>query len=322
MNDKKAKISLFLGATFFASVFLGRASGKFFTYSFFEFLTIFWEFLSKALLRLMLAGLAFCLPALFLTTPKLLLGAALVNGLGFLFGFGWVAGSHDWQSGLILAFLFVLCQHFFFKEVQGRAKKFVSFSPRDIFIPKIAPFFFLVTLIFAFSFYLGLKQEIGRGEFVIPEKVFEEVIGPVTQVFQKQLQEGLKRQLSGQLDQGLEEEIGDQDLEELLRLLEEEAKETAGEGEFRQELGFKPELFEIQPLNLKELRVRIQEMIEPFLKYLPFLAAFSLYFTLRIVVGFLFIFLPWLIPLMFRILIKFGVLRIVEEKEIVSRISL
>lgn len=322
MNDKKVKIGVFCGLTFLASLFLGRASGKFFAYNFFEFLGIFWEFLLKAVLRLMVAGLAFCLPALFLTTRRLFLPAVLINSVGFLLGFWLVAGPRDLGAGLVLALLFFVCQHSFFRGVQGRAKKFISFFPRDIFIPKVVVFFFYLTLIFSFSFYLGLKGEIDRGEFVIPESLFEQVVGPVTQVFQKKLQEGLKKELGEQFGGGAGEEVEIQDSEEILKFLQEEAKETAEEGKLRQELGFKPELFEIKSFNLGELRLKIQEMIEPFLKYLPFLAAFSLWFTLRIVVSFLMIFLPWLIPLMFKVLIKFGVLKLVEEREMLKRIGL
>lgn len=318
MDNKKIKIGIFLGLTFLASVFLGRAGGKFFAYNFFEFLGIFWEFLLKAVLRLMVAGLAFCLPALFLTSRELFLPALLFNSLGFLLGFWLVAGSHDLGAGIVLALLFLVCQHSFFRGVQGRAKKFVSFFPRDIFVPKAADLLFYLALVFSLSFCLALKKQVAGGEFVIPEKMFEQVMGPATQVFQKKLQEGLKQEFGREI----EEKIGTQNPEELLKLLQEEAKETAGEGELRQELGFRPELFELETLDLKELRRKFQEVIRPFLKYLPFLAAFSLFFTLRIVSSFLMIFLPWLISLMFKVLIKFGVFKIVEERETVRRISL
>ena len=323
MENKKVKIGLFLGATFLASIFLGRASGKFFAYNFFEFLEVFWEFVSKAVLRLMLAGMAFCLPALFLTTAQWLLMAALVNGLGFFFGFWWVAGSQDLGSGLFLVFLFVLCQQFFFKEVQKRAKLFVAFFSRDIFIPKIAPFFFLVTLVFSLSFYLGLKKEIDQGEFFIPDKVFEGVVGPITHLFQAKLQEGLKQELGGQIEKKIEEEARSRlDSEELDEPSGEKAEVKPG-ADWQYELDLDTEdLFEIKPFNLQELKTKVQDAIKPFLKYLPFLAALSLYFTLRIVIGFLLIFLPWLIPLMFEVLIKLGVLEIVEERKTVQRLSL
>jgi hypothetical protein len=117
--------------------------------------------------------------------------------------------------------------------------------------------------------------------------------------------------------------MGVQESEELLKEVQEEARGTGQVEKLLEEPGLELEVFdETKPLNLQELRRRVQEAIEPFLKYLPFLAASSLYFTLRIVIGFLFIFLPWLIPLMFRILIKLGVLKIVEGKEIIKRLSL
>jgi hypothetical protein len=322
MDDKRVKVGVFLGLTFLASVFLGKAVGLFFAYNFFEFLRNFFDFLVSTVFGLVLVSLTFCLPALFLTTQRLLFLAILVNSLGFLFGFCLMSGLPNMGSGFFLAVLYFGCQRFFFKGAQGQAKKFVSFFPLDIFIPKVSTLLFYLTLVFSLSFHFALKKEVDRGKFVIPERLFEQVMGPASQIFQKSLEESLRREIGEKFGEEIEEELGTQDPEEILKFLQEEVKETAEEGELRQELGFRPELFEIKSLNPVELRAKIQELIEPFLKYLPFLAALSLFFTLRIVVGFLMIFLPWLISAMFRILLRTGILRIVEKQETVKKISL
>ena len=321
MDNKKVKIACFLGLSFLASLFLGQAVGMFFAFGFFDFLGKFPEFLLLTVFSFVFAGLAFCLPALFLTTQGLLLLASLVNCFGFLFGFWMLVGLQNFAQALFLALLFFVCQYLFFKGVQGRAKKFVGFFPADIFVPKVTTFLFYLTLVFSLSFYCALKGEIARGKFVIPEKLFEQVMGPATQVFQKSLEESLKKQMGGEFGRGLEKEIGTMSPEELARFFQGEMKETAKEGELRQELGFKPEFFEM-PFSLGELRNKLQEAVEPFLKYLPILAAASLFFTLRIMISFLMIFLPWLIPITFRVLLKLGVFKIVEQQETVKRLSL
>ena len=311
------KIGVFVGLAFLVSVFLGRVVGLFFASSFFEFLGKFPGFLLTTVFGLILAGPVFCLPALFLTTQGLLL-AVLLNCVGFLFGFWLVAGFQGCGPALILALLYFGCQYLFFRGVQGRARKFISFFPRDIFVPKVITLLFHLTLVFSLSFYFALKGEIARGEFVIPEKVFEQVTGPASQIFQKSLQQGLQMQFGKEL----EKEIGTRSPEEVAEFLQEEVKETAGEGRLRQKFGFRPEIFELKTLDPRQLKIRLESVIRPFLKYLPVVAAVSLFFTLRLVVNFLLIFLPWLISGMFWVLIRFGVLRIVEERRTVRRLSL
>ncbi len=298
-REELIKIGFLLGLTFLTSFFLGKVSAFFFIGGFFDFWRSFGEFLLKASVSLTITGFTFSLPVLFLNTPETLFLALLLNCLGFLLGFYSLTGFQNLNNGLLLILLFFIFQYFFFKESQKRARKFVSFSPRDIFSSKTTHLLLGLSLIFSLSFCLALKEEIAEKELIIPRDFFEKI---------------LEERLGQNLDQ--------QNPGEVLKFLQEEMKETAQEGTLRQELGFKPELFDFKKSPLDDLTVQIQKTIEPFLKYLPFLAMFSFFFVLRILVSFLMIFLPWLISISFKILLKTKFLKIIEKQEAVQKISL
>lgn len=317
-NRAAIKVGAFIGLTFLVSLLLGRISAYFLAENFFAFWQRFVASLARASVGLFLAGLTFCLPALFLTTSQFLWGAILFNSLGFWLGFASLLGLQSLEKAFFLTLIFALFQYLFFKRAQQQAKVFVDFSARAVFSPKVANFLLALALLFSLSFYFALQTEISTKKLVIPKTVLERIAAPASKILEKSLEEALKRELGSHLGQT----VGTQDPGEILKLLQQEAKETAQEGQLRQQLGLRPELFEVQKINLTDLKVRLQEMIQPFVKYLPFLTTFLLFLTLRLVVGFLMIFLPWLIVLMFRILLKIGVLRVVEKTETVRRLAL
>lgn len=193
----------------------------------------------------------------------------------------------------------------------------MSFFPSDIFSPPLKDFLLTLSLAFSLSFYFALRGEVTSKEFVIPETLFEKLVKPASQIFQKSLEESLKRKVG----EKFEENIGTREPKEVLKFLQEEAKETAGEGELRQKFGLRPEFFDLERSTLPELRMQIQNQVEPFLKYLPFLAALSLFLTLRIVVSFWMIFLAFLLPVVFKVLLRLKVLKIVEKQKMVERIT-
>lgn len=315
-KEKTVKIGFFLILTFLASFFLGQVSGLFFASNFFEFWENFLEFLLNVGLRLLLAGVVFCLPSLFLRKEMLFL-AVLFNCLGFFLGLWFSVGFPHWGAMVLLTILFFLGQFLFFKRVQKKANQLITFSPGEIFSPLIKGFFLTLALLFSLSFYFSISKEVAQGEFVIPETFLEKMIKPFSQIFQKSLEESLKTEVGERFG----EKIGTQDPGQILKLIQEEAKETAGEGTLRQQFGLTPQIFDFEKTALPQLKERLERQIKPYLRYLPFLAAVSLFFTMRMVISFLMIFLSFLIPLAFKILLKLGVLKIIEEQKTAERIT-
>ena len=310
---KRTKILLLFLLTLLSSFFLGRVFRSFFILTFFDFLSILPRFIFQTALGLVFVTLSFSLLSLFLE-KKVEILVCFLNTFVFWLGF---CLFHLWQ-GIVLALFYFVCQYLFFLGVKKRAKMFVDFFPRDIFLPKISTLLFYLSLLFSLAFFFAVQREIKGGRFTIPQRVFEQMSGPLEKVFQ----ESFERSLEMQFGKKLEKEIGTQNPEEVARFLQEEMEETAREGTLRQRLGFRPELFTPGKIKPGELKEKMEGVIQPFLKYLPFVAALALFLTFRFVNGFLLIFLPFLLSGMFWFLLKVGVFKIVEEEKKIRRLSL
>lgn len=315
-KEKLGKIWFFLGLTLLASFFLGRESGLFFTLTLLKL----WESSLGLLLGLSLyfifVGITFSLPALFLKKGKIFL-AILLNCLGFLLGFISLFDFQFLGGILLLSIIFFIGQFLFFKGVQDKSKKFVTFSPSETFSLPLKSFLLTLSLILSLSLFFTLQAQVAREDFSIPQEFFGNLAEPFSQILRKSLEQSLKMQAG----EKLEEMVGTKDPEKVLKLLEKEAKETAGEGTLRQQLGLKPEIFDFENSGASQMAKQLQVQIKPFIKYLPFVAALSLFFTLRFLIGLLMIFLSLAVPLVFKILLKLKVFKLIEKQETVKRIG-
>ncbi|MBL7159561.1 hypothetical protein ISS85_03730 [Candidatus Microgenomates bacterium] len=288
-KEKLIKTRVFLGLTFLASLFLGRVVSFFSTSTFFEF----WEkslaFCFKVSFSFILAGIFFCLPALFLKKQKMFT-AILFNCFGFLLGFLVFSSWQNLTAAVFFILLFFLAQHSFFKDVQKQSEKFLSFSPADIFPLPLRNFFSILSLICCLGFFLSLQREVIHDEFVIPEPFLEKIMTPINQIFNQSFERGLKNQMGDKFEGVINNKMAEEASTSLLP-------------------------------TPSELKAQLEKQIKPFLKYLPFLGILSLFFTLRFIIGFLIDFLTLIVPLMFKILLSLRVFKIVEKQKTVKRIT-
>lgn len=312
LRIEMVKKIIFLGLTFVASIFLGRVLGFFFLFSFFEFLTQLPQFVLEVIFSFLFLTLSFCLPALFLQREMFLF--AFVNCLALLVGLGGKGGVF----GLLLALFYFFSQYLFWWGVKKRGEMFIDFFPREIFLPKVTLFLFSLNFLFSLTFFFAVQKEIKEGRFVLPEEVFFQLKGPLERIFQK----SFERSLEMRFGEELEREIGAGNPEEIAEFLRREAEETAREGTLRQKFGFRPEIFTWSDMKPEEWRKRVWKMVKPFVKYLPFIAGLSLFFTLKVISGFLLALFPFLLSGMFWVLQKTGIFEIVEREETVRRLSL
>ena len=288
-KEGQIKILAFLGLTLLSSFSLGRVVGLFSSSAFFEFWEKSFDFFLNVSFSFILAGTSFCLPALFLKKKKMFLGI-LLNCVGFLFGFLVFSSWQNLTAAVFFSLLFFLIQYSFFRNIQKGSEKFLSFSPKDIFPLALRNFFSVLSLICCLGFFLSLRGEMINNQFVIPETFLEKIMMPINQIFKQSFEMGLKNQMGDKF-----------------------------EGVINNKTAEDVSISLLPPPS--ELKSELEKQIKPFLKYLPLLGALSLFFTFRLIIGFLTGFLTLIIPLVFKILLSLRVFKIIKEQKTVKRIT-
>ena len=272
----------------------------------------------------------------FITEAKSMIGLFLAIGfVGYIFGFSMGTPLPN-QLEIALASALFISLGLLRMVIYIRIDYLNSIKTKlAVIIPKnIHGFLVILGIVLSINFYIFFNASVKDSPFKIPENFLDKAIEPAIGIIEK----NIETQINSQLEGTLEQNMGTQDKEELLKFIRSELEETFNEGTTRQELGFNQNIIDPNSITLTpqgEIDIgpvmetikptlinQLNEAIKPYAKYIPIILAFSLFFLLESLFSlFPFLIVPF-IAMSFFLLKKAKFIKLIKSTIEVERYTL
>lgn len=188
-------------------------------------------------------------------------------------------------------------------EIRNQIVSYFHFNPKVIFSSSLHPFTTLLTIILSVGFFFSYNSYIQKNGFSLPQELIDQVAALTVKNISNQISQEGGQRLKVDPDQLKKLGLKEQDLESALSNNTELASQVSGK------------------LSL-ELRGNLQNLINPYLSFIPIVAAVLLFFTTHSLVGLGFFLIPMALSLVFFVLEKTKIISFEEQTQVVKRLVL